>query len=138
MSSPALPCADACGANPASVRSQQAGTPDTVIAFKAAMRGGGNKASNLRLVCWGLTLGCLMVTLLASRSLFSTGEAVAHQIRQPRRGLQGSADPSTQPLSLGLPDASVDASHVLHCAAECMLACVLACLRRSAFIMRQA
>lgn len=79
------------------------------------MRSANSKTSNLRLLLCGLALGCMMVTLLASRSLLSTGEAVAHQIRQPRRGLQGSADPSTQPLSLGMPDAA-EAGQVANCA----------------------
>jgi hypothetical protein len=68
------------------------------------MRASHAKTSNLKLLAHGVVLGCMLVTLLASRSLFSTGEAVAHQIRQPRRGLQGSADDSAQPLYLGLSD----------------------------------
>ncbi len=52
------------------------------------------KTSDIKVLFCGLALGCVLVTLLASRSLVGTGAAVAQQIRQPRRGLQGSVEAS--------------------------------------------
>ena len=68
------------------------------------MRASHAKTSNLKLLAHGVVLGCMLVTLLASCSLFSTGEAVAHQIQQPRRSLQGSADDLVQPPHLEMMD----------------------------------
>jgi hypothetical protein len=78
------------------------------IRLTTAMRAPMNKTSNLRSLAHGMVLGCMLVTLLSSRSLFSTGEAVAHQVRQPRRGLQGSSDPLSQSLQLGVSDMPAD------------------------------
>lgn len=75
------------------------------------MRAAQAKTSNLKLLAHGVVLGCMLVTLLSSRSLFSTSEAVAHQIRQPRRGLQGSADASAQQFNLGVSDTPADGAN---------------------------
>jgi hypothetical protein len=75
------------------------------------MRASQAKTSNLKLLAHGVVLGCILVTLMSSRSLFSTSEAVAHQIRQPRRGLQGSEVASAQQIPLRLSDTPADGAN---------------------------
>lgn len=79
------------------------------------MRRTNNKPESLKLLVCGLALGCVVVTLLASRSLFGTGAAVVHQIRQPRRGLQVAPDAADPTLRLFRPAFSVsETSQVRH------------------------
>lgn len=78
------------------------------------------KPSSIRVLFCGLASGCLMVTLLASRSLLGTSAAVAQQIKQPRRGLQGSLedhDSSGNPV-LPIPTFEVRGCTPRHCAAH--------------------
>lgn len=78
------------------------------------------KPSSIRVLFCGLAAGCLMVTLLASRSLLGTSAAVAQQIKQPRRGLQGSLedhDSSGNPV-LPIPTIEVRGCTPRRCAAH--------------------